>query len=157
MVRFSGRRSSRVPRRAIRGAWWFYAIAVLSAINGVLVATSNTGHTTTFVAGLGFVEVADEFVGDIHIGSVSIPLCYVLDTAAVGLFFIFGRYAARGRRWAFIIGGLLYLLDTTTCFASGGLLALGIHVLALFNIGLGFAAVQDLCTARADASAYRRR
>ena len=126
------------------GAGWFYWIAALSLVNSLLfLFGSELGFplgllVTIFFDGLGPVAVeqgAPAFVK--YVGLVlNIPI-YAFTAA-------FGFFAARGHGWAFIIGAVLYSIDTLLHLALGSVISFGIHVFALIFIIRGYLACRTL-------------
>jgi hypothetical protein len=91
----------------------FYWIAGLSVFNS-LVAMFGGG--LYFVIGLGVTLLNDGFVAAAAEGAGGGPLILVLgflfNLIFVLIFVFFGYYAAKGHRWAFILGMLFYGLDS---------------------------------------------
>ena len=126
------------------GANWFYWIAGLSAINSVIYVF---GSPVSFLAGLGFTQLAEQLV-DIGIEN-GLPsalkiVAIVLNFVIVGVFALFGYYANKRFAAAFIIGIVLYLLDGLLLLLLGVFLSAGFHAFALFFIIRGFLACRTL-------------
>ena len=121
------------------GASWFYWIAGLSLINSIIALT---GADWGFILGLGITQVFDaighEFAG---VGKI---IALVLDLIAIGLFVLFGVFANKGRSWAFIVGMILYALDSVLALLTQEWLPLGFHGFALFCLFRGFSACREL-------------
>lgn len=133
-----------------RGASWFDWIAALSVINSVISLANGNWH---FVLGLGITEVIDYLA--LRSGSSSGKMIGFLVTLLVaGFFWLMGRFAKQGQRWALVLGMVLYVLD-------GGLLLMGqdwfsvaFHVYALVMLARTFAAIKQFEAAKQDAEAH---
>jgi hypothetical protein len=126
------------------GANWFMWIAGLSVVNA-LIAVFNGG--ISFIVGLGVTLLIGEIGKELgSAGSVAGLVATVC--IAVGFFFL-GRFAGQAKRWAFIVGLVLYLGDTLLLLGlallSGGLwLMFAFHIYALFRIWQGFSKLSEL-------------
>ncbi len=109
----------------ISGARWFWWIAGLSLINTIV---AHTGGTMSFVMGLGFTLIADAFFQQYKVIAFAIDLCFL------GFFFAVGWFGTKGRLWAFILGIVVYVLDSCIYLYFQDWLPLGFHALALFYI-----------------------
>ena len=117
-------------------AKWFWWIAGLSLVNTVLI---HGGSDTSFAVGLGFTLIADVVLKE------SLPaVALVFDALVIGFFVAMGFFALRGMRWAFIVGGVVYLLDAAIFLFLQDFLSLGFHALALFYIFGGFKQLNTL-------------
>jgi hypothetical protein len=126
------------------GANWFYWIAGLSAINSFIYMS---GSDVSFLAGLGFTQLAEALV-DAGIES-GLPsglkiVAIVLNFVVVAMFGLFGYYANKRFSAAFITGIVLYLLDGLLLLLLGVLFSAGFHAFALFFIIRGFLACRTL-------------
>lgn len=110
-------------------ARWFWWIAALSVINTVLL---HTGSETSFIGGLGFTLMADAFFREFFP-----PAAFIFDALCVGFFWFVGLMGGRGRRWAFLAGGILYALDTVIFLAFQDWFPFAFHLWALFSIWTG--------------------
>jgi len=129
------------------GANWFYWIAGMSAVNTFLYLT---GSDTRFIIGLGMTQVIDIFAGLMAgglsqtlagiVSGVGLALSFALD----GLFVVFGIMANRYKRWAFIVGMVLYALDTVIFLLLTDWFALLFHGLALFGLWRGTQALNAI-------------
>lgn len=132
------------------GGSWFFWIAGMSVLNTVL---SITGDTITFVVGLGFTQVvsgiATGIIDNIGNGSQATMLnliAFLINLAVAVVFAVFGIFARKGRKWAFITGMVLYLLDTGIFIWAADWMSLIFHALALFGLYSGMAAIGKLKT-----------
>ena len=126
------------------GANWFYWIAGLSLVNSLVFLF---GSPVAFVAGLGFTQIADAVVNlSIQNGAPSALrwVVIVFDLILLIMFALFGYYANKRFAAAFIIGILIYVIDTLLLLFIGALLPVGFHAFALFFIIRGFFACRKL-------------
>lgn len=138
--------SAELTRRMKGGAANFFWIAGLSAINTVL---SIVGSDTRFVIGLGLTQIVDAIA---YYAGLEVPearviltlIAVLIDLVVIGLFALFGYFAARGRRWAFLIGMILYVIDALLMLAFQDWLGLGFHIFFLFGLFGGLRALNEL-------------
>ena len=122
-------------RRAIKnGGGWFYWIAGLSLINTVITLSHGSFR---FIFGLGFTQLIDEIIA--HFGGPALVIGLPINLFITALYVMFGYYASRRARWAFIAGMLFYILDALLILVVKDWFGLAFHVFALFGIvgGLG--------------------
>jgi len=123
------------------GANWFFWIAGMSLVNSLV---GLFGGQWGFVIGLGITQVIDAMLtlGD---GSTASRLVGPVLTAAVAAVFIaFGHFAREGRRWAFIAGIALYVLDSLLFVVVRDVLAIALHAFALYCLVKGLRAKDQL-------------
>jgi hypothetical protein len=123
------------------GANWFFWIAGMSLVNSLV---GLFGGQWGFVIGLGITQVIDSMLtlGD---GSTAFRLVGPVLTAAVAAVFIaFGYFAREGRRWAFIAGIALYVLDSLLFVLVRDVLAIALHAFALYCLVKGLHAKDQL-------------
>jgi len=125
-----------LERRIKNGASWFYWIAAFSVINSVV---AMTGNGIGFALGLSITQFVDLFAR----GVAGVGLA--VGVLAAGGLVLLGIFAHRKQTWAFLVGVLLYGLDSalTVFFAvmSGSLwISVAIHAWALFSLVLGLRA-----------------
>jgi hypothetical protein len=121
------------------GGAWFYWIAGLSMINSVIVLTgSNWG----FVLGLTMTQVIDYVCRGIatEFGWGAKIFALVLDLAIAGFFVALGVLARRRRTWPFVVGLVLYGIDTLLALFTGIWLGVLWHAWALTCIVIGLRA-----------------
>lgn len=118
------------------GAKWFYWIAGLSLVNSLVVIFGGQFH---FVVGLGITSVVDELAKGV--GSAGTLLDLVINGTVAGVFFLFGSFAGKSQKWAFLVGMVLYGLDGLLLLAAKDILSVGFHAYALFMISRGLTAV----------------
>jgi hypothetical protein len=137
-----------LQRRVKGGAANFYWIAGLSLIN-TLVYVFSTGLNLTFVVGLGITQVVDGFsvalAADLTQYAIIIKAVGVLINLFIaGIFVLFGVFAAKGRKWAFVTGMVLYGLDALLLIAFQDVAGFIFHGLFLFFLLSGLLALNKL-------------
>ena len=125
--------------RVINGAKWFYWIAGLSVVNSLIVLFGGQLH---FVVGLGISSVVDAIAK--QAGSAGTVLDIVINGFVAGVFILFGTFALKQQKWAFLTGMVVYALDGVLLLAAGDILSVAFHAYALYAIYRGFAAVSQL-------------
>jgi hypothetical protein len=120
------------------GARWFYWIAGLSLVNSVVMIAGGGFH---FVVGLGITSVVDELAK--QVGSVGTVLDLVINGTVAGIFFLFGSFAGKAQKWAFIVGMVLYGLDGLLLLVAKDVLSAAFHGYALYAISRGLTAVDQ--------------
>jgi len=119
------------------GASWFLWIAILSMINLVmLIANQNL----QFIVGLGvnyFILGVMAGVGH-SIGTNLLPLGYVLSFLFSGLFLFFWRKSKSENKTIYLIGLIVYGLDSLIFLFSKEWLGLGFHIFVFFGLANGY-------------------
>lgn len=133
-------------RRMKSGATWFYWIAAMTALNAVLLRTSNG---TTFIIGLGITQLVDIFAMNFAFEMPDLAMVFqtigiAVDVFFVGLFVFLGWMAVKGKQWAFLTGMALYTLDMVFFLVIGDYFAGLFHLLALFYLFNGWRAARTL-------------
>ena len=129
------------------GGDWFFWIAGFSIINSVLTLFGTAIH---FVIGLGTTELVDA-------GALGIPksAAIALDIFVAGVYALFGFFARKGARWAFIVGAVFYILDgLLLLLLFRDWLSVAFHVYVLYRLFQGFQAAQQLAALRAQSASY---
>ncbi len=128
------------------GGDWFFWIAGFSVINSVLAFANASIH---FVIGLGTTKIVDS-------GTLGVPKSAQigLDILAAAFYVLYGFFARRGARWAFIVGAIFYALDGVLLLVVKDWLAVAFHAYALFRIFQGFQAAQQLAVLRSQSASY---
>ncbi|MBN1766537.1 MAG: hypothetical protein JW860_14880 [Sedimentisphaerales bacterium] len=132
------------------GTAWFYWIAALSLVNTVLMIA---GSELSFIVGLTITIIIDSIAAEL--GPIAMIIAFIFDVTLAGCFIIFGIFARKGHKWAFIAGMVLYGLDTLLIvllvllipISEGGsslLFTLIFHVMALYFIYMGYGASKKL-------------
>jgi hypothetical protein len=119
------------------GARWFYWIAGLSMINSMVVIFGGNFH---FVVGLGITSVVDAMAK--RVGTASSVLDLIINGFVAELFVLFGYFACKAQKWAFMVGMGLYLLDGVLLLSARDYLSVGFHAYALYAIYRGYTAAQ---------------
>lgn len=127
-----------LERRRRNGAFWFYWIAGLSLINTLAALGEQSWR---FILGLGITQLAHAAAARSGHGHAAVA---VMDVVIIGGFALLGRYALRGRVWAFLAGGIFYGLDGLLFLAGRDWIAIAFHVFALVMIARGFDAARRL-------------
>lgn len=133
----------RIENQLKAGANWFFWIAGLSIINSVALFL---GSQWGFIIGLGitrFIDAIGLMIAE-EVGGIGKIIALVLDVIVAGGFVLFGVFARKEYKWAFIIGMILYGLDGLLFLLVRDLLSMGFHVFALFCIYGGFKAIGGL-------------
>lgn len=125
------------------GASWFYWIAGLSLINSI---AAFAGQSFRFIFGLGITQFLDAAASGM--GSSGPLIALVLDLVAAGIFVLLGFFSHKGHRWAFIVGILLFALDTLLLVIALAVaqiwLDVALHVVVLLLLIRGLAACWKL-------------
>lgn len=138
-----------IPKQTLMfesGAKWFYWIAVLSLIN---TAMSISQSNLRFPVGLGITQVIDAFA---VVASEEAPnaslifkiITVILNAIFAGIFALFGWLALKKKFWAFIVGMVLFSLDSLWSLLFQDWISLGFHVLALICICKGCIALRNI-------------
>jgi hypothetical protein len=128
-------------RQRTNGAGWLTWIGLFSGINSVL---SLGGSTISFVTGLALTYFIDGvFMAIAHVKSPP-PEATVVDLALAGMFVVFGRFAARGVVWPFLVGMVIYSVDAGIFLLFGEWLSVAFHAFALWWIFRGWRAARTV-------------
>lgn len=128
------------------GANWFYWIAALSLVNSILFLTESEW---SFLIGLGITQVIDVLatIYQFEMGDWLKYAAFALDVIIAGIFAGLGVLASKRYTWAFIVGGILYVLDGLIFLAlplwfdlPPELPNIGFHLFALFFMAIGLRA-----------------
>jgi hypothetical protein len=123
-------------KRVENGGRWFYWIAALSAINFALFALG-----TEFGFALG--TLFDWFL-DGMLQELAPAFSWISHVATIAFFAFLGLRATAGATWAFVVGGLVYALDTVIFLLVGDWIGIVIHAFALFAIVNALLAIRQL-------------
>lgn len=121
------------------GASWFYWIAALSLINSI---SAFTGSEWRFIVGLGATQVFD--VIGAQIGGAGKIITLALDLVAAGALVLFGVFGHKGHLWAFLVGMVLFGLDTFVFVIGQDWIGVAFHLFVLFCLFRGFQACRQL-------------
>jgi hypothetical protein len=133
-------------KRTQVGGDWFFWIAGFSVINSVLAFANTSIH---FVIGLGTTELVDSGA---FIASKGAAIA--LDVLIAGFYALFGLFARKGAKWAFIVGAVFYALDGLLLLTFKDWLAVAFHAYVLFRLFQGFQAAQQLSVLRAQSASF---
>lgn len=137
----------RLESQARSGANWFYWIAGLSLVNTVI---NLFGGTWTFVVGLGAAQFVDAFVSTLtqyasqETALVAKIIGLIVNLILAGVFAVFGALAGQRRKWAFIVGMVLYALDGALFLVVGDWWGALFHLFALYGLFMGLRARNQL-------------
>ena len=144
----------KLTKQFMGGASWFYWIAGMSLINSFLFLFSDSESGFAFALGLGITQVIDGAAAEVAkaatgAGGVARVIALVFDITIAACFILFGIFATRKHRWAFVTGIILYSLDSLlllglTLVEPGILMALVIHAVGLYYIVRGIRAARKL-------------
>jgi hypothetical protein len=120
-----------VSPQVLNSANWFFWIAALSLINSFI---TMSGSHWQFFLGLGITQAVD------GIGSVagSPAVAFVINLFITGFVAMFGIFARKGQKWAFLVGMILYALDGVLVLIATDFIAAAFHAFVLFAIFRGF-------------------
>ncbi len=124
----------------------FFWIAGLSVINSIIQVF---GGSLTFVVGLGIAQFVDGFASgaasSFPDSALMLKLVGLFMSVLIsGVFVIFGVFASKGRRWAFITGMILYALDAILVVVFGDIFGFVFHLLFLWLLFNGLRALGKL-------------
>lgn len=124
------------------GSSWFFWIAGLSLVNSLI---SFFGGSLHFVFGLGITQLVDAIVMVREMGTAGHVFALVFDLAIAGLFFIFGYLSSRRMRWAFVLGMVLYTLDTLLLLLLiNDYISAAVHAYVLYRMFAAVTAIKKL-------------
>jgi hypothetical protein len=111
-----------------KAAYWFYGIAAFSIVN-IFLASKGT----IFIMGLGM----NQFIDGIVIGLTG-EINYAISLVVPLIFIAIGFFASKCNRWAFVVGGVLYLLDAALYLYFEAWLAFAFHLYILYKLWNGY-------------------
>ena len=114
-------------------AHWFYWIAGLSLVNMLVTVGGANFH---FIIGSSFVDFCS------GIGQGGMIWGYILGLLIISGFAFLGSLAAKGKKWPFILGMVVYAADGVLYLTVGDFLSTLFHAYVLFKFYQGFAAVE---------------
>lgn len=130
----------RYQNRLRSGANWFFWIAALSVINSVMMAT---GSSISFIFGLTATQIIDAlavfFAEDLQLEAINMfrIVGWVLNLLIVGVYALFGVFANKRKKWAFIAGMALYILDAVAAlfiWDQPDLLSFAFHLIVIWGL-----------------------
>ncbi|MEJ2053578.1 MAG: hypothetical protein P8X42_06625 [Calditrichaceae bacterium] len=120
-------------------AKWFYWIAGLSVIN-TLINYLEGG--VSFIIGLGITQLIEGIVYD---ASTEFKLAaLVIEILISGMFAIFGYFAIKREKWAFIVGMIFYFMDGLIFLLVNDWLSIGFHAFVLFSLFSGVKSLKKI-------------
>lgn len=138
-------------RQTQQGGSWFFWIAGFSIVNSLIALSGQQIH---FVIGLGTTELFDSLSS--HGGILPKGAALALDILAAGFYVLYGFFARKGAKWAFLTGMVFYTLDGLLLLALKDWLSVAFHAYALYRIFQGFQGAQALSLLRAQQAAMPR-
>lgn len=144
MINGPGAQQSAIAERQTQqGGDWFFWIAGFSIVNSVIALAGQKLH---FVIGLGTTELFDGLSS--QTGSLPKGAALALDILAAGFYVLYGLFARKGAKWAFLVGMIFYLLDGLLLLVFKDWLSVAFHAYALYRIFKAFRALRRcLCYA----------
>jgi hypothetical protein len=138
--------TSELQRRLKNGASNFYWIAGLSVLNTLVFIF---GGGITFVVGLGITQIVDGFAAAAAQYSPASAILFkgigfIISLVISGVFVFFGVFAGKEKKWAFIIGMVLYGLDAILMLVFKEYLGFGFHLFFLWLLYTGLRALNQL-------------
>lgn len=116
-----------------KAANWFYWIAGLSIANSLVFYFSKDLY---FVVGLGITQFIEGVLSELKNGPSLIAL--ILNLMIAGFFIFFGYMSRKYKKWAFIIGVIIYIIDALIYLYTREWMAVGFHIFAIVMISKGF-------------------
>src|SRR5437016_13056116 len=131
-------------------AGWFDWIAILSVVNGVIALGNGSWN---FLLGLGVTTMLNEYA---RLGQISPAVSLAVTVGAAAFFWLMGRFAKMGQKWALILGMLLYALDGAVLLlvSEQPWLMIAFHVFALVMMARALGAISTFEAVKADAQAH---
>jgi hypothetical protein len=127
-------------RRAIdQSANWFYWIAALSLINSLIIMS---GSTWSFVFGLTFTKVVDALATQYRVTGFAAIVCLGLNVCAIAAFVILGYFARRCNMWAFVVGLILFVMDTLLLLIGSDVYSFAFHAYVIYKLVGGVMALR---------------
>ena len=112
---------------------WFYWIAGLSLVNMLVIIGGANFH---FVIGSSFVDFCSGIGQGGFIGG------YIFAVLIIGGFAFLGHIAAKGNKWPFILGMVIYGADGLLYLTVGDFMSTLFHAFVLFKFYQGIGLVQ---------------
>jgi hypothetical protein len=141
---------ARLAQRANSGARWFFWIAALSLITSVILLS---GSHYKFMVSLGTTQLVTEIANatSADLGNAGTAIAVVFDLLAAGLFVGFGVLAGKRYLWAYVVGLVVFGLDTLVLILFQDWLGIIFHLLVIYWIFLGFNACRQLLALQREA------
>jgi hypothetical protein len=135
-----------LQRRLKTGASNFYWIAGLSVINTLIYIF---GGGISFVVGLGITQFVDGFAHGVANYNPTNAILFkgigfIVSLMISSVFILFGIFAAKGKKWSFITGMVLYSLDAILMLVFKDFLGFGFHLFFLWLLYGGLRALNQI-------------
>ena len=134
-----------IARVVKNGASQFYWIAGLSVVNSLIAIF---GGGIIFVVGLGvtlFIDAVAKGASDQMGGNpIILGMGFLFSLIFDLLFILFGYFAGKGKRWAFITGLIFYGLDALLMLAFQEWIGFGFHLYFMWGVWQGMSALGKL-------------
>ena len=130
---------AQLEQRANSGARWFYWIAALSLITSLIMLS---GSKWGFIISLGTTTIVTAIAAGL--GNAGTVIAVVFNLLASGLFVGLGVLAGKRYLWAFVVGMILFGLDTLVFVLAQDWIGIIFHVLVIYWIFTGFNACRQL-------------
>ena len=129
------------------GASWFYWIGGMSIVNSLAILF---GANWSFFAGLGATQFIDGvFLAIVQQSSGTLATIiqivgFGINLGIAGLFILLGVFARRKNRWAFIVGMVVYGLDSLIFLWFRDFIGFAFHIFVFFMLRVGLQALDSL-------------
>jgi hypothetical protein len=139
--------TARLVRDIKNGMGWFTAVAGLTAINSFVTVFKGDFY---FVIGLGITQLLDGLASllaeDLSANSGAIVkfVALAISLLIAGVFFLFGYFGKKGKKWVVTLGIILYALDALLLLLWTDIVGIVFHGLALFYMIKGLRALNKL-------------
>lgn len=137
----------KIENRFKGGTSWFFWIAGFSMLNSLIVAF---GANLNFLVGLGLTQYVDWSAYAIalelnsNIGTVIRIFALLISLGIASIFIACGVLARKRRKWAYILGLVLFALDSLILLAFQDWFGVVFHGLALVGLYSGWTALKKL-------------
>ncbi len=120
------------------GANWFYWIAGLSALSSILIVIGSPIVSAISLGSTQFLVAIGQQIPELTIAAV------IAGVLIVGVFALLGYLSNKGKRGAYIIGIILFFLDTLIVLWAQDYIGFAFHCLALYFMIVGAIALFKL-------------
>jgi MFS family permease len=120
------------------GANWFYWIAGLSALSSILLLIGSNFISAITLGSTQFLVAIGQLIPEMAIAAV------IASVLILGVFVLLGYLSNKGHRWAYIIGIILFALDTLLQLWVQDFFGMAFHALALYFLIVGVIALYKL-------------
>lgn len=127
------REEQKVENSVKQTANWFGAIAIISVINSIVLTMQIN---IRLIFGLGITQFADGVIYGLtgKFGIFNIIISIVISS----IFVLFWFSARKEKKWAFIVGTIIYGLDTIIFLFVKDWLSVGFHIFVIIGIMNGY-------------------